>query len=175
MNANNGRVVTPSTVRFERVLPGPIEKIWGYVTQSDLRGQWLAPGAWDLRVGGRIELAFKHADLSPHRAPAPAGMERVDDEGHIAVGEILAIDAPRSVTITWSGGSEVTFDLTPAGEDVLLTITHTRLSDAQEMRNVSGGWHAHLSMLEDRANGRTPPAFWTAWAGVKDRYATIIP
>ena len=41
-----------ATVRLERLLPGPIERVWAFITESDLRRQWLAAGEFELTVGG---------------------------------------------------------------------------------------------------------------------------
>ena len=32
------------TVRFERDLAGPIERVWAYLTESDLKATWIGPG-----------------------------------------------------------------------------------------------------------------------------------
>ena len=37
-----GVFIEPGTLKIERVLPGPIERVWAYLTDSDLRRQWLA-------------------------------------------------------------------------------------------------------------------------------------
>lgn len=169
----HGRVVAPDTVRFECLLPGPIDRVWAYVTDGEMRGKWLASGAWDLRVGGRVELNFMHADLSPIKEPPPAGFEQMAC-GHAAVGEVLAIDPPRMVAITWEGGSNVTFELAERGDEVMLTVTHRKLATRAEMLNVSGGWHAHLGVLEDQAHGRTPKPFWSAWLALKGEYESRI-
>lgn len=34
-----------ATVRLERLLPGPVERVWDYLTQPDLRRTWLAGSA----------------------------------------------------------------------------------------------------------------------------------
>jgi uncharacterized protein YndB with AHSA1/START domain len=46
-----GVATTHDTVRLERLLPGPIERVWRYLTESEARGQSLARGEMDLRVG----------------------------------------------------------------------------------------------------------------------------
>ena len=48
-----GVITHPDTVRLERLLPGPIERVWDYLTDSKKRGTWLATGTMDLRVGGK--------------------------------------------------------------------------------------------------------------------------
>ena len=39
-----GVLTEPATLRIERLLPGPIERVWAYLTESDLRRKWLAAG-----------------------------------------------------------------------------------------------------------------------------------
>ena len=51
-----GKLVNPHTVVFERLLPGPIERVWAYLTESDLRRQWLAAGEMEMKVGTPVEL-----------------------------------------------------------------------------------------------------------------------
>jgi hypothetical protein len=51
-----GKIVDSSTVRFERLLPGPIERVWDHLTKPEFLATWLAVGQMDARVGGRVEL-----------------------------------------------------------------------------------------------------------------------
>ena len=44
-----GELIDSSTVRFERMLPGPIERVWSYIVESDKRKQWLCAG--DIEAG----------------------------------------------------------------------------------------------------------------------------
>ena len=62
-------LVEPGTVRLERLLPGPVERVWAYITESDKRANWLAGGEFDLRVGGKIRLEFDNARLSSEKTP----------------------------------------------------------------------------------------------------------
>lgn len=39
-----GTVTGPRTIEIQRILPGPMERIWDYLTKDNLRRQWLA--AW---------------------------------------------------------------------------------------------------------------------------------
>ena len=36
---NYGRIIAPAEVRFERLLPGPIETVWEFLTDSKKRGE----------------------------------------------------------------------------------------------------------------------------------------
>ena len=171
-----GTVIGPGEIRFERLLPGPIETVWQFLVDSRKRGEWFASGPMEQRVGGTVELAFKHQDLSPNKAPPPDKFREMDRTGHRARERVLAIDPPRLLTITFGGGtSEVTFELAPRGKDVLLTLTHRKLATRADMLNVAGGWHAHLEMLVEKAHGRTPDAFWTVWQRIDGAYAKRIP
>ena len=50
MNSFDGyaQLIQPATLRIERLLPGTRERVWEYLTQSDLHRQWLAAGDMDL-------------------------------------------------------------------------------------------------------------------------------
>ena len=76
-----GLVTEARTIRMERLLPGPIERVWDYLTDSTKRGKWFATGNMDLHPGGNIEFFFHHADLSAEktrtRNPAEACVEQL--------------------------------------------------------------------------------------------------
>ena len=42
--ADFGTVTAPGAVRIQRLLPGPIERVWEYLADGGLRRQWLAAG-----------------------------------------------------------------------------------------------------------------------------------
>ena len=69
MKEKNATLVKPSTIRLERLLPGPVERVWAYLTESKKRATWLAAGEFDLRVGGKVELHFQNSKLSDDVAP----------------------------------------------------------------------------------------------------------
>ena len=169
-----GTVLSPAEIRFERLLPGPIEAVWDFLADSAKRGQWLAAGPLEPRVGGKVKLRFKHSDLSPHKAPPPEKYRDMDAKGHDSDETITELDPPRRLAFTW-GKSEVVFDLAPRGDKVLLTLTHRRLPDRAEMVGTAGGWHTHLAILVERANGRVPPAFWDVFREVDGKYEARVP
>jgi uncharacterized protein YndB with AHSA1/START domain len=172
-----GQVTAPDTVRINRLLTGSIEQIWAYFTESDKRGKWLAPGKMELRVGGQVELNFRHADLSAEKK-TPARFKQYEEGGTIR-GRILSCDPPRLLSFTWgeeSGKeSEVTFELTPHGKNALLMVTHRRLGDRGTMLSVAAGWHTHLGILIDHFDGVEPRPFWTTHAKLVDEYEKRIP
>lgn len=165
-----GESTAKDTVRIERLLPGPIERVWAYLTESEKRGRWLASGDMELRVGGKVHLHFLHASLTPHQEPTPERFKKM--EGGVGFdGTVTRCDPPRLLAYTWGGDmSEVKFELTPRGEKVLLVITHTRLRDRDGKTLVASGWHTHLGILEDNLAGQTPRPFWSTFERVEKEY-----
>ena len=172
-----GVVPEARTLRLQRVLPGPVERVWAYLTESEKRGKWLARGPMELRVGGRVELNFRNAELSPHQETPP---DRYRNKGAGSLrGRITRCDPPRLLSYTWNEDSdtpsEVTFELTPQGADVVLVLTHRRLGDRAAMLSVAGGWHTHLGILIDHMNGREPRPFWSTYASLEAEYERRLP
>ncbi len=168
-----GVVLESGAVRFERLLPGPVERVWSYLIESEKRGRWLAAGVFDLRVGGRTEMLFKHSQITDE-AP-PECYREVHENGVRATGTITRYEPPRIIAFTWGGGgepeSEVEFELVPKEEKVLLVLTHRKLPSKAEMTNVSGGWHMHLGLLEDVLGGSPRRGFWSQFKVLETEYA----
>jgi uncharacterized protein YndB with AHSA1/START domain len=163
-----GVVTEAATVRLERLLPGPIERIWAYLTEPEKRARWLAGGPMELHVGGRAELQFHHADLSAEKMP-PEKFRKMEG-GHVVKCRICACDPPRLLSYTWGEDSgDVTFELTPQGRQVLLVVTHRRL-DRKAMPSVAAGWHTHLAILADRLDEREPRGFWSTYMLLEEEY-----
>lgn len=167
----DGVLLDPSTIRFERLLPGPIERVWAYLTESDKRKQWIAAGDMELRKGGKTHLFFQHRNIAKPGTQPPEQFKKVHEEGFHMDGEVLEADPPRLLTMTWGEHSEVTFQLTEQSSgEILLTVTHRKLA-AEDMKNVAPGWHAHLAILGDRLNDREPGDFWAMWIERRNHYA----
>lgn len=168
-----GTLIAPDTVRFERLLPGPIERVWAYLTGPDKRAKWLAGGAMDLRVGGKVELRFHHASLDAVPDEPPERYKKYE-KGSRMEGRITRCEPPHALAYTWNEQpgrtSEVIFELLERGNEVLLVLTHRRLPDHQEALGVSGGWHTHLDILAEHLQGRTSPGFWAAHERVDQEY-----
>ena len=168
----------PGEVRLTRLLPGPIERVWDYLTDGEKRKQWFAGGTMDLRVGGRVEFQFRHANLSPDEKP-PEKYAEVHDPGVSFPAEITRCAPPRVLAFTWPGEkpedtSEVTFELAPQGEDVLLTLIHRRLATDADRANVSGGWAIHTAHLAALLTGDTPPPLWAMHSRLERYYGTLL-
>ncbi len=168
-------VLDAQTIRFTRILPGPVERVWEYLYDGKKRGEWFAAGDTPAKPGETFELRFKHSDLSPHRAMPPEKYREMDKTGHVGLCKLLELDPPRRMVFEFDAkdpnSSIVEFLLTPEKDDkVRFTLTHSNLHSPKDARNVSGGWHSHLEILQYKAEGRTPPAFWDVWRDVEKAY-----
>lgn len=159
------------TVRLQRLLPGPIERVWAFLTESQLRRQWLAAGEMELRVGASFELVWRNDELTDPPGRRPEGFS----QEHRMESRITEIDPPRRLAFTWNGSGDVSFDLAPEGDKVLLTVTHRRLPSRNMMLMVGAGWHMHLDILVARAEGRRPGPFWDGWTRLKEEYDGRLP
>jgi uncharacterized protein YndB with AHSA1/START domain len=164
-----GVQTAPATVRIQRLLPGTVERVWAYLTQGDLRRQWLAAGDMDLKAGGAMTLTWRNDELSGDLTGRPEGAT----SEHSLHSHIIRVDPPRLLAFDWNG-AQVTFELERAGDDVLLTVTHERLPDRDTLLSVSAGWHAHLDLLADRVAGREARPFWSAWSRLRGEYAVRL-
>ena len=171
-----GTLIASDAVRFERLLPGPIERVWAFLTESDKRGLWLAKGAVEPRIGGQVELHFLHSTLSPLPDEIPAKYRSLE-KGASSTARVTRWEPPRLLSHSWPGPagqeSEVTFELTPQGGETLLVVTHRRLGTDQ-MVSAAGGWHTHLDILVDRLCGRVPQPFFLTHSRLEGEYQTRI-
>lgn len=173
-----GTVTAPRTVRIARLLPGPIERVWAFLTESDKRGLWLASGPMEMRVGGSVRLDFLHSSLSAEKE-VPAKYRSME-HGVTQHGHVTRLEPPHLLAYTCNEKdgktpSEVTFRLAAQGERVLIEITHERLPARGDMVGVSTGWHAHLAILIERLDGREPQVFWSRFEPLREEYERRIP
>lgn len=163
----------PDAVRIERLLPGPIERVWAFLVDPEKRRLWLADGAFELRPGGKADLQFRHRNLSPD-ADVPERFRDMHENGHTNHGTVIACDPPYRLAWTWGhtadDRSEVDITLRAEGDAVRLQLSHRRLAD-DALLSVSGGWHTHLDMLRARLADQPAGDFWATWEAHVARYA----
>lgn len=163
-------------LRIVRLLPGPIERVWEFLTDPAKRSRWFAGGVTEPRAGGKIEFAMHHAKLAPGETP-PEKYAQVHEPGIMFEGRVLRYEPPRVLSYTFGDEeSQVTFELTPQGKQVLLVVTHRSTGeDIKEQSNYAGGWHTHLSILVAILEETTPPKFWTTHARLDAHYRNVAP
>lgn len=169
-----GEFTGPGEVRLVRLLPGPIERVWQYLTDPEKRARWLAGGLFEARPGGRIEFVMHHAKLSPGETP-PEQFKHVHDPGVTFGGRVLRCEPPRLLVHTFGGDdSEVTFELTPQGVQVLLVLTHrAKGEDRPELCNFASGWHTHFTLLLAELEGRPRPPLWATHTRLLAEYTRL--
>lgn len=174
--SDSGTIVDATTVRFERVLPGPVDRVWAHLTSPELLASWLAPVAKiDLKVGGHVELHMGHGGKIPDEVKSKLANDKVSP---VVKGKVTRLEAGRVLAYTWTDGepgeqlndSEVSFELEPRGDDVLLVLTHRRL-DAKFIPQVLAGWHVLLDTLDARARAASPPDFMHHFQEVLAQYS----
>jgi uncharacterized protein YndB with AHSA1/START domain len=166
-----GVLTEPATLKIQRRLPGPIERVWAYLTESELRRQWLGAGQMEMKVGAPFELVWRNEELNNPPSQRPAGFPE-EQRMHSRITEL---DPPRKLAIAWGGSGDVSFELDRQGDEVLLTVIHRRLPDRPTLLKVSGGWHMHLDILVARASGKEPAPFWEGWSRLQKEYDRRLP
>ncbi len=175
MNTNDhyGKFHGPAEVRLVRILPGPIERIWQYLTDPEKRALWFAGGSCEPKPGGKNDLVFQHKNLSPHEEP-PDQYKQMNEEGFTMPSTILRCEPPRLLSYTFDDASEVTFELTPEGRNVVLVLTHrARGDDIPSIPGYASGWHTHFDLLAALIEGTQPPPFWATHKRLKAEYQKL--
>jgi uncharacterized protein YndB with AHSA1/START domain len=153
----DGKIVDGNTVRFERMLPGPIERVWDFLTRPEHLATWLAPGDFEQRIGGFIELRTI---------------------GGIVRGIVTRSDPPRELAYSWlhlssahlvDDDSLLRFQLEPRGDQVLLVLTHRRITP-EYFSKVLAGWHLMLDALAISLRGGRPSPFMEQFARIESEY-----
>jgi uncharacterized protein YndB with AHSA1/START domain len=166
-----GVLTEPATLKMQRLLPGPIERVWAFLTESELRRKWLAAGEMEMKVGASFELVWRNDELTdpPGQRPPGFGTERRMQS------RIIELDPLRKLVFAWEGSGDVSFELEPKGNEVLLTLIHRRLPNRATLHGVGAGWHMHLDVLVARARGMQPEPFWDGLSRLRKEYDGRIP
>jgi uncharacterized protein YndB with AHSA1/START domain len=177
MNINDqpGQFTGPAELRFVRTLPGPIERIWEYLTDPEKRARWFAGGPMELHAGGRMRLDFRHKNIAPDETP-PEDHKQHHESGHSMTGIVTRCEPPHVLAFTFGsdGESEATFELTPQGDNVLLVLTHRATGgDLPYMADFGSGWHTHLTHLIALLEGAPRPPLWPLVAKMKPDYEEL--
>lgn len=138
--SSKGEMLKVAAIRFERLLPGPIERVWDFLTRAELLPSWFGNGEIEARVGGAVTLM----------------------DGHIR-GTVTQCRPPHLLAYTWNvfgpgdatspyPESYLTLTLERKGEKVLLTLSHLPILERFEKQNAMG-WHTFLDLMEAALRG----------------------
>jgi uncharacterized protein YndB with AHSA1/START domain len=162
------------TLRFERTLGHPPERVWGALTEPKQLREWFPTDIeGERKLGAKIRFAFRED------APKAEGdmHELLEHDPEDLDGQFTEFDPPRLLAYTW-GDEDLRWELEPSGEGSLLTFTHTfdersgvphpagpRMRAARD----ASGWEVCLDTLEALLGGTEPPAE-DKWEGLYERY-----
>jgi uncharacterized protein YndB with AHSA1/START domain len=147
--------VAPDAIRLERLLDAPVETVWRFLSEAELRRNWFMVGT-DARPGGEFELVVDHDNLSDEKdVPYPEGYAQF--KGTVWRDKVLRFDPPRLLETTFQGGRNgtVTYELFAEGERTRLVLTHSGIVSPVGAQDFGSGWNSHLKVLEERLAGRT--------------------
>ena len=166
--------VAPDTIQLERLLDAPVETVWRYLTEADLRQRWFMGGT-DATPGGEFDLLVDHDKLSDDQ-DVPYPESYASFKGSVWTEKVVRFDPPRLLETTFQGGKNgtVTYELFPDGGKTRLVLTHSGITSDTGFQDFGGGWNSHLTVLEERLAGRGIANFWALHAKSREAVAKAL-
>ncbi len=154
--ADFGQVIATAdgraSVRFQRVLSAPIDRVWRALTDSGDLVVWLEAGSIGSGEGEAVSIDF--------------------DDGPVT-GRVTVWQPPRRLEYTWliegEPESVVRFELSSSGSATQLDLEHIRLPRSMGT-GYGAGWHAHLDRLADHLTRRLVRGWSERFDAVMDAY-----
>lgn len=143
------------TVRFERRLKHPVEKVWAMLTENEKLAKWFSElRVEELREGGKIKFDMQ--------------------DGTFEEMDILELRPLSVLEYTW-GEDRVRFELypeEPGGCRLVLIEKIGKLTD--HTPKDLAGWHVCLDAIEALLDGATVPPHEERWTELHVRYAQAV-
>lgn len=151
--------VAPDTIRLERLLDAPVETVWRYLTEAELRSQWFMGGS-DAKPDSEFDLLVDHDNLSEDEVPYPESYAA--SKGATWKERVIRFEPPRLLETTFQGGKngKVTFELFPEAGKTRIIVTHSGIVSPVGAQDFGSGWNSHLTVLQERLAGRSVRDFW---------------
>ena len=163
----------PNTIRLERVLDAPVETVWRYLTEAELRSRWFMGGT-DARRDGEFDLLVDHDKLSDDVVAYPESYAAF--KGTVWTEKVLRFEPPRLLETTFQGGKggNVTYELFEEGDRTRLVLTHSGFESPTGAQDFGSGWNSHLTVLQERLAGRSIKDFWALHARSRESVAKAL-
>jgi len=108
------------------------EQVWHALTDEDLTAEY-----------------WGHRNVSDWQPGSPWQHVRTDGSGISDIdGEVLEVDRPHRLAITFGEGTRVTFTIEPHQDIVRLTVLHENIPDQENYDALAGGWPAVMANLK---------------------------
>jgi uncharacterized protein YndB with AHSA1/START domain len=161
------------TIRLERMLDAPVDKVWRYLTEAELRREWFMGGT-DARADGEFELLNDHDNLSDDDVPYPA--DYAPYKGRTWSEKVMRFEPPKLLATTFQGGKNgtVTYELFPEGDRTRLVLTHSGIQSGTGAQDFGSGWNSHLAVLQEKLAGRSVRDFWALHAQSREAVAKAL-
>jgi uncharacterized protein YndB with AHSA1/START domain len=148
--------MTPDvTLRFERRLQHPVERVWAAITDPDEIEAWWGRATVDLCPGGAMRIEWLNGDVT---MPAT----------------ITELDPPHVLEIEGEPHGRLRFELESDGDGTVLRFIARSPVPDDFLSKVQAGWHFHLDVLEDFLNDGTrvdwPNWPLDRWQAIHDQY-----
>ncbi len=165
--------IAPDAIRLERTLDAPVDTVWRYLTEADLRREWFMGGT-DARPDGEFDLLNDHDNLSDDDVPNPESY--AEYKGRVWSEKVLQFEPPRLLTTTFQGGKNgtVTYELFAEGDRTRLLLTHSGIQSGTGAQDFGSGWNSHVTVLEEKLAGRSVPNFWALHAQSRELVAKAL-
>jgi uncharacterized protein YndB with AHSA1/START domain len=165
--------IASDTIRLQRTLDAPIEKVWRYLTEAELRQQWFMGGT-DATGVGEFDLLVDHDRLSDSVAPYPESY--AEFKGAVWTEQVIRFEPPRLLETTFQGGKNgnVTYELMPDGNRTCLVLTHSGIVSPVGAQDFGSGWNSHLTVLQEKLAGRSVRNFWELHARSREEVAKAL-
>jgi uncharacterized protein YndB with AHSA1/START domain len=140
---SKGEIIPERAVRFTRLLSGPVERVWEFLTDAARLPEWHGEGRIEPREGGAVTLLGGHIRgvvtiWRPMRA----------------FGYTWNVFAPGEEFSAWPV-SYLEFALAVDGGNVKLILTHRPIPEAMHNQTAMG-WHTFLDLIEAGLKGQFP-------------------
>ncbi|HEX8938320.1 MAG TPA: SRPBCC family protein [Sphingomicrobium sp.] len=165
--------VAPDAIRLERLLDAPVEKVWRYLTEAELRSLWFMGGT-DATSHGEFELIVDHDKLSDEVIPYPESYASF--KGSVWAEKVVRFEPPHLLETSFQSGKNgtVTYELFRKGDRTRLVLTHKGITSGTGAQDFGSGWNSHLTVLEERLAGRSVKDFWALHARSKEAVAKAL-
>jgi uncharacterized protein YndB with AHSA1/START domain len=155
-----------NTLRFERHLAHPVERVWAALTEPDELVKWLAEARIDLVPGGTIELRWLNTDAEGNQP--------------VLHGTITRLEAPTVIEYDGDIHGLLRWEVHPEGDGSRLTFTAFTPATGEDAIEALAGWHIHLDHFTGALDGdrvdwtRWHKEHYPTWSDLRDRYAVRI-